>query len=297
MLSLFDPRLPWFKGNLHSHTTLSDGRRTPGETAEAYREAGYHFIAITDHLRYFPGSAARDFVVLDGIECHDNHYRPGRVCHITGVGFSVPPPEIPRDTPPQQIIDTMRSCGAWVTLAHPAWSLMHHQDALDLIGYDALEIYSTISDTYAGRGCSAGYADVLASAGRPVLLTCVDDSHFHDRDALRAFVMVSAPALGRGPILEGLRQGRFYASNGPLISAIRMGGGVVEVECPQPMARIRFMSNAQWSARRVVEGPVRSAQYTLMPQESWLRIECEDECGRVAWSPFLPIDACRGESR
>jgi DNA polymerase (family X) len=37
------------RGDLHSHTTLSDGRNTPGEMAEAGRKRGYAYMALTDH--------------------------------------------------------------------------------------------------------------------------------------------------------------------------------------------------------------------------------------------------------
>jgi DNA polymerase (family 10) len=37
------------KGDLHSHTTLSDGRNTLEEMAEAGRKRGYAYMAITDH--------------------------------------------------------------------------------------------------------------------------------------------------------------------------------------------------------------------------------------------------------
>ncbi len=37
------------KGDLHSHTTLSDGRNTLEEMAEAARDRGYAYLAITDH--------------------------------------------------------------------------------------------------------------------------------------------------------------------------------------------------------------------------------------------------------
>jgi len=37
------------RGDLHSHTTLSDGRNTLGEMAEAGRQRGYSYLAITDH--------------------------------------------------------------------------------------------------------------------------------------------------------------------------------------------------------------------------------------------------------
>ena len=37
------------RGDLHSHTTLSDGRNSVEEMAEAARERGYEYLAITDH--------------------------------------------------------------------------------------------------------------------------------------------------------------------------------------------------------------------------------------------------------
>jgi DNA polymerase (family X) len=37
------------KGDLHSHTTLSDGRNSLDEMAAAARERGYEYLAITDH--------------------------------------------------------------------------------------------------------------------------------------------------------------------------------------------------------------------------------------------------------
>ena len=41
--------MPLLKGNLHAHTTFSDGRRPVDEVVARYRELGYDFLAITDH--------------------------------------------------------------------------------------------------------------------------------------------------------------------------------------------------------------------------------------------------------
>jgi DNA polymerase (family 10) len=41
------------RGDLHSHTTLSDGRNTLGEMAKAARKRGYKYLAITDHSASF----------------------------------------------------------------------------------------------------------------------------------------------------------------------------------------------------------------------------------------------------
>jgi DNA polymerase (family 10) len=42
-------RIEDIQGDLHSHTTLSDGRFSLEEMAEAARERGYGYLAITDH--------------------------------------------------------------------------------------------------------------------------------------------------------------------------------------------------------------------------------------------------------
>jgi len=39
----------WYKGNVHAHTTLSDGTRTPEKLVEIHRDAGYDFLSVTGH--------------------------------------------------------------------------------------------------------------------------------------------------------------------------------------------------------------------------------------------------------
>ncbi|HEV2122824.1 MAG TPA: hypothetical protein VGW38_08625, partial [Chloroflexota bacterium] len=39
----------WLRGNLHCHTTESDGRLTPQQSVDWFAAAGYQFLALTDH--------------------------------------------------------------------------------------------------------------------------------------------------------------------------------------------------------------------------------------------------------
>jgi PHP-associated len=45
--------MPLLRGNLHAHTTFSDGVRTPAALLREYESRGYDFLAITDH-EYHP---------------------------------------------------------------------------------------------------------------------------------------------------------------------------------------------------------------------------------------------------
>ncbi|RLA97607.1 MAG: hypothetical protein DRG37_07825 [Deltaproteobacteria bacterium] len=63
------------KGQLHIHTTYSDGEMTPQQVADLYSRLGYDFIAITDHDHLLKPSYRRaieeiktDMIVFYGIE-------------------------------------------------------------------------------------------------------------------------------------------------------------------------------------------------------------------------------------
>ena len=51
--------MPLLRGNLHAHTTFSDGVRSPAALIAEYEARGYDFLAITDH------------------EDHENRVEPG----------------------------------------------------------------------------------------------------------------------------------------------------------------------------------------------------------------------------
>ena len=39
----------FYKANMHTHTTWSDGNLTPEEVRDLYRNAGYQIVAFSDH--------------------------------------------------------------------------------------------------------------------------------------------------------------------------------------------------------------------------------------------------------
>ena len=55
---------PLLKGNLHCHTTRSDGVASPATTIRQYAADGYDFLALTDHRLYNYQNYAPDSGVL-----------------------------------------------------------------------------------------------------------------------------------------------------------------------------------------------------------------------------------------
>ena len=68
---MFSETGSWYKGNLHSHTTNSDGRLTPEQSAAYYREHGYSFLCFSEH-DYYTDLRTKldrdDFITLPGLE-------------------------------------------------------------------------------------------------------------------------------------------------------------------------------------------------------------------------------------
>ncbi len=71
-----------YMGDLHMHTTRSDGRQDPAVVCANYRRYGYDFTVISDHRRYWPS--------LEAIEAYkdvpiDLNIVPGEEVHLPAV--------------------------------------------------------------------------------------------------------------------------------------------------------------------------------------------------------------------
>ena len=70
IIEILPKSLNKYKVNLHTHSTVSDGRLTPEELKELYKSRGYSAIAYTDHRNCVPHIELTDdtFVALTGTE-------------------------------------------------------------------------------------------------------------------------------------------------------------------------------------------------------------------------------------
>ena len=65
----------FYKGNLHSHTTNSDGHLSPAEAVALFKSQGYSFLCLSEHDRYTDYRAefdSDDFIILPGLEASAN---------------------------------------------------------------------------------------------------------------------------------------------------------------------------------------------------------------------------------
>ena len=302
----FDAPGNWYRGGLHIHTTESDGSIPPDRTVRQYHMGGYDFIALTDHNRVsVPSQCPPDFAVLRGCEFDVGETELGNKYHIVGVGLEPGRDPQPRMSP-QATIDAITAAGGYAFIAHPYWSGLSTRDLLGVTGYGAIEVYNAVCDVEIGRANSEVHLDDLLSRQRIVNCVAVDDTHWPVFDAIRAWVMVRASELTPAAITASLRQGRFYASTGPLIYSVTTKDNAIEVECSPaasitlvcdptlggkltagragPGIRARRLSGRQ--AQQSVGGTesLTGASFPLSGRERYGRIRVEDAAGRCAWT-------------
>lgn len=279
------------KINLHTHTTVSDGRKTPEEAAAVYKAAGYDAIALTDHWEFNPSGTIGGLRILSGIE----YNIPGAnatvgVCHILGLGCKHQP-NLDRDASAQQMADEIIRCEGLPVLAHPAWSLNTPEEGLSLRGIEATEIYNSVSDAHnSSRPYSGYFADAVAVQGKHLALLAADDTHFYDgSDDTKAFIMLEcSPDASDDELLQAIRERKFYASQGPEVHIWREGD-TVKVRC-SPVSRISLFSNIVITAGLCVKGE-NLTEHTcqLRPMQEFIRAEVTDADGRCAWSNILDL--------
>ena len=120
----------FWRGNLHTHSTLSDGVLPPAEVCRRYRAEGYDFISLTDHMvglydypiartEAFRGDG---FSTILGAELHSGAMENGEICHILAV--RLPDAFAPSNTPHFAARDVPESGAQLAPRARDSASLM-----------------------------------------------------------------------------------------------------------------------------------------------------------------------------
>ena len=287
-MKLFDPDKKFYKGNLHVHTTVSDGRKAPEEVMALYQENGYDFLALTDHWKVSPTQQYKNMLVLSGMEIDYTFEKQVLhvVCILRDAGILE---KLNRENrlPYQEAIDLVNSLGGAAIVAHPAWSLNTYDFLLGIEGACAAEVYNTVSGApwNGTRADSSGILDVVSTWGKYYPLVASDDAHFYTGDQCTSFTMVQADSLTPEGIISALKRGSFYASQGPRFLDVEIDEEKLTVRTT-PVERVTFSSNLFYSAdRSTMRKGITEISYPLKKErgEHFVRCEIEDQWGRKAW--------------
>ncbi|MDE2125488.1 MAG: PHP domain-containing protein [Armatimonadetes bacterium] len=267
----------WLRGNLHTHTTVSDGEKPPEQTIADYEALGYHFLAISDHDSLvdpadYQSRTAMTLLPADEVSANGSH--------IGAVGITAVVDPSPNR---QKVLDETAEMGGFTILNHPSWQrqFSHFTNAqmLELTGYAGIEIYNGIVERQHGAAMATDRWDWLLGQGKRVWGFANDDKHF-EIDMERGWNVAQAADRSPAAIIDALVHGRFYASTGVQIDSIELQGRLLRIVAPNAQ-RIRFIGAAGIECR-YVNGA--HAEYEITGEEGCcVRAECFGAGAAMAW--------------
>lgn len=306
----------FYKANLHCHTVLSDGKWTKEQVKEEYKKRGYSVVAFTDHRHYgwHPELMDEGFIPLAGFEADLNDWfkAPGDFKHVRCYHLLLwdKNPTARKDyqaqQPPRRYGDihslneylyTMQEQGFLTCYNHPYWSLQSYPDYAHLSNLNAMEIYN--------HGCEHdglyGYApqayDEMLRQGLHIGCVATDDNHNsyppdHPlSDAFGGWVMLKLESLTYENVIHALEKGHYYASTGPEMQEVYIKDDIVHIKC-SPVKKIYVATDSRNCYHKVAaQGEyLTEASFPLKGDEGYIRVDCEDEYRRHAYSNAYFLD-------
>lgn len=282
----------WLRGNLHTHTTFSDGRRSPEEVIKDYETRGYDFLALSDHDVFVKPDKYQRLTAMTLIPAVEVSANGPHILHVNA--RTLVPPHADRQ---QVLTEISHQTESFSVLNHPNWLAplpgLHfpHERMMELADYTGIEIYNGVIERLPGVSVATDQWDRLLSNGRRVWGFGHDDSH-DVQDVGLGWNMVQAARQHGDDIVASLKAGRFYASTGVEIQSIRVQGRRITVVTNNAM-RIKFVS--KWGViRQSIDS--QAAEFTVPDDASvidslmYIRIECHGARDQMAWTQPIWIE-------
>jgi len=294
------------KGNVHTHTTLSDGGSSPEQTIAWYRSHGYQFLALTDHNQLsrparYASLQEPGFVLISGEEI--TMTGKGRQVHVNGLCIKSRIPGGNFGSAAAALstgISAVRHQGGVALVNHPNfdWALSA-ADVTDARDASLLEIAS--GHPYVHSAGDAEHPshealwDIALTAGADFMGVGVDDEHHIDVSSDppatpgRAWISTFGEQTDGSAICAAMAQGQLYTSTGIELRHIAVRDREYEVEPAEARASVVFIgAGGRELARHTVlsDGP---AVYVLRGDEGYVRARVELPDGKRAWTPAVRL--------
>ncbi|MGB8450755.1 MAG: hypothetical protein WCD89_00345 [Anaerocolumna sp.] len=305
-----------FKGNLHLHTTWSDGSLEAREVVERFKEIGYHFLCFSDHDVYTRTQEfdSELFITIPGMErgglnpTFDTNDNPGfhftvldnpnidvKECYAHLQQFEYPQ-KWEGDHSVTECIKCMEEHGNLVILNHPEWHMTPFE-VMKKYNFFAVEIYNHATEWSLSTSYGTAYWDYALQNGKRLFAIAADDSHSYHKggeilDYGGGWIVADSDQLTHTALMNNIEAGNYYSSTGPEIYDFRVEDGKVKIQCSE----VQYIMFKAWPVRGDFlvdnEGtkPFTGATLEIDPLMTYIRVECIDRHGKAAWTNPIFIE-------
>ncbi len=285
----------WQLANLHAHGRswrgLTNGRQSGADVVRAYRDRGYAVAGLSDYQRLAGhGGIAALPIYEHGYNVSKYHQLAIGARRIEWLDF----PFWQGPNQQQYILDRVKQSAELVAIAHPM-SAYTAADLSALTGYQLLEVVN-------GHFIAEDLWDAALSSGHAVWIVANDDTHdVTDPQRMAvAWNMIDAPSGDTRDVIAALATGRAYAVSGngehkdgvdAVLTSVDVHDGTLVVSLAGTPATILFIGQ-NGSVRKTAE-LATTASYTMMPQDSYIRIVIRTPNTVMYLNPVIRYDGVR----
>ena len=292
----------WYKGNLHAHTSESDGDESPENVIKWYALHEYDFLVLSDHncltlLDYNPNN----LLLIPGEELTVQLENQDRAVYVNSVGLSSPvePINAALVLPTIQAnVDAILDAGGMPILSAP-----YHRPDFDtktlkeIAGAKFMDIYNSHPLIVEGDPRTFSFEEIwdeILSSGKIMFGTATDDAHnyleFGDDKANPggAWIVVRATSLSGKAIMEGLESGNFYASTGVSLKDVQLSPNSLHVKIQETGDQSYETTFIGHGGMVLAEEEGLEAIYRVHGNEGYVRAKITSSNGSRAWTqPIL----------
>ena len=234
--------MPWFKGNIHTHTTNSDGDSSPEHVSEWYKNHDYDFLVLSDH---------NHLTILEEDKKNQDIWPllvPGEeitvrtigteaaALHINGIGISeviLPNSYESNIEAIEDVVSRVKNQNGLASINHPNYQWWVSSEDIkhakvDPWGFEVFNghMHANNEGSLSSMSTEEIWDDILSS-GKFIYGIASDDSHHFTQEFSssrsnpgRGWVVVNSKSLSVDEIINSFRIGEFYSSTGVELSEI-----------------------------------------------------------------------------
>ena len=293
----------WYKGNLHCHTTESDGDVSPQEVVDWFRDRGYDWLVLSDHNRLTilpedvdtPQSGKPLMIPGEELTVQLEDQEKAVYVNCVGISRAVEPINAAEILPTVQAnVDAVLGAGGIAILSAPYYRPEFDPLTLkEIEGASLMDIFNAHPMIVEGDPRTFSFEELwdgILSSGKTIFGTATDDAHHFvefgpdKANPGRAWVVTRAAELSAEAIVESLARGDFYSSTGVSLREVQVSKEALSLEIAQTGEQSYVTTFIGRGGAVLGEKAGLEPSYRIRGDEGYVRARVTSSDGARAWT-------------